>query len=239
MGAADLLNNLEVHPDGEGERDIWLEIPTSYLPLPVQNAEAALAEAEPTLTELCPPERQDLLYATMNTFAMLLPELEQRNVVYCGLGWHELPDSDEIASSSLVISLQSMGAERNPRLVLGDLVTAAADAGDHAQADLVDLANGPALFFESVRSLKKPTLPGETGDPGYADVYQLEAMVPSEKGDLIAVLEFSTPQVEYGALYREMMVLITNSVSFTPPPGSAQENASARQIHDLLGGSTA
>ena len=186
MGVADLLNNLEAPGSGD-DVAIWLELPSGYLPLPVENSAERLAEVEPVLAELCPPEREDLLYATLNTFETLLTELDQRNAVYCGLGWHTAPD-ESVVSSTLVVTLQPTGEARNPRLVLGDLVQAAANADDHAQADLVDLLGGPALFFESVRSLPKPTLPGQEGDPGRADVYQLEAIVPSEKGDLLAEL---------------------------------------------------
>jgi hypothetical protein len=115
-------------------------------------------------------------------------------------------------------------------------VKVAADNDDQAQADLVDLPNGPALFFESVRSLCKPRLSGQEGGPGRAEVYQLEVVVPSEKGDRLAALEFSTPQVEYGTYYREMMVLLAYSVAFNPPPGSAEQNSSAKMIQDALGG---
>jgi hypothetical protein len=237
MGVADLLNNLE-SPRADDDVAIWLELPSGYLPLPVENSVERLAEAEPVLAQLCPPEREDLLYATLNTFATLLTELDQRNAVYCGLGWHTAPD-ESVVSSTLVVSLQPTGEERDPRLVLGDLVQAAANADDRAQADLVDLPGGPALFLERVRSLPKPALPGQQGDPGRADVYQLEAIVPSEKGDLLASLEFSTPHLESGTLFREMMVLLANSVSFTPPPTSEDANASARQINHLLGGLSA
>jgi hypothetical protein len=237
MGVADLLSNLEPRQAGD-DVAIWLELPPGYLPLPVENSAERLAEAEAVLMDLCPPEQRDLLEATVNTFAMLLTELDERNAVYCGLGWHTAPD-ESVVSSTLVISLQPIGEERNPRLVLGDLVQAAANADDQAQTDLVDLPAGPALFFESVRSLRKPTLPGQQGDPGRADVYQLEAIVPSGKGDLLAALEFSTPYVEYGTMFREMMVLLANSVSFSPPPGSEDQNASAQQIHHLLGGPSA
>lgn len=237
MAIADLLSTREPRQADESVR-IWLELPPGYLSLPIENSAERFAEVEPVLAELCPPERQDLLYATLNTFATLLAELERRNTVYCGLGWHTAPDGS-VVSSTLVISLQPTAQQRNPRLLLGDLVRAAANADDQGQADLVDLPGGPALFFESVRSLRKPMMPGQEGDPGRADVYQLEAVVPSEKGDLLAVLEFSTPQVEYGTQYREMMVLLANSVSLTPPPGSGDANSSARQIHDLLGGSSA
>ena len=237
MGITDLLSSLAPAADEEGP-NVWVTLPPGYLPLPVENPVDRLNEAEPVLAELCPPDRRELLYATLTTFATLLTELERRNAVYCGLGWHTADDG-ALVSSTLVVSLQQTGEERNPRLLLGDLVKVAADADDQAQADLVDLPGGPALFLESVRSLPRPALPGQQGDPGHADVYQLEVVVPSEKGELLAALEFSTPQVEYGTRYREMMVLLANSVSFTPPPGSEDENASSQQIHNLLGGLSA
>ena len=236
MGVTDTLSSLESAPEASEVR-IWLDLPDSYLPLPLLDIDNVLATAEVTLSELCPPERQDLLYATLGTFSTLLDELAARNAVYCGLGWHESPTDGAVVSSTLVVSIQLMGPEeRSPRLVLGDLVTAAADSGDQAQADLVDLANGPALFVESVRSLPRPTLPGQSGEPGMADVYQLQVTVPSPKGEWVVVLEFSTPQVEYGVLYREMMILLANSVAFTAPPGSGQGGIMAGHIHDLLGG---
>lgn len=235
LHAADILSSIETKDEQDQELTVWLDLPRGYLPLPVRDGAARLAEAEPVLSELCPPERQPLLYATLDTFAELLGELEARDAVYCGLAWHEAPDGT-VVSSTLVVTLQAMGGPRNPRLVLGDLVTAAANAGEKAQADLVDLPNGPALFSERTRSLGRPMLPGRQGDPGRAEVYQLEAVVPQDEGEWIATLEFSTPQTGYGVLFREMMVLLASSVSFTPPPGSDGENASSRNIRDLLGG---
>ena len=233
--SADILSAIEAQDEGEQQIAVWLDLPRSYLPLPVRDGATKLNEAEPVLSELCPPERRPLLYATLETFASLLAELEVRGAVYCGLGWHEAPDG-AIVSSTLVVSLEYMGEPRDPRLVLGDLVTAAANAGDKGQADLVDLSNGPALFFERTRSLARPLLPGQQGDPGRTDVYQLEAVAPQKRGEWIATVEFSTPDIDRGPLFREMMVLLADSVSFTPPPGSDSENVSSRNIRDLLGG---
>lgn len=236
MGITDILSTLEPSPDDDADRQIWLSLPGGYIPLPVQDGPARMAEIAPVLQELCPVERQPLLEATLLTFATLLAELQARNAVYCGLGWHEAPADGATVSSTFVVSVQNLGVRRNPRLVLGDLVTAAAHDDEHAQTDLVDLPNGPALFFERVRSLKRPTLPDQEGDPGRGEVFQLEALVPSAKGDWLAALEFSTPQVQYGPLYREMMILAANSVSFDRPAEAEPGDGPSHHIHDLLGG---
>jgi hypothetical protein len=242
MNVADILNDLDPAAPGISEVRIWLDLPDGYLPLPLRDTDNALAEAEVVLRGLCPPEQLDLLHATLGTFSTLLDELGARNAVYCGLGWHQSPADGVVVSSSLVVSIQYTGGERNPRLVLGDQVAIAARDGEAGRADLVDLANGPALFTEAVRSLPRPALPGRQSppaQPGDAEVYQLRAMVPSERGEWLVVLEFSTPRVEYGALYREMMVLLANSVSFTPPAGSEDGSALTQHIHGLLEGGTA
>jgi hypothetical protein len=219
--------------------NFWIEMPQGYFPLPLTDTEDVLANAEANLRELAPPEQQDLLEAVIGTFTVLLDQLQQRNGVYCGLGWHQAEDGS-IVSSSLVLSVQEMGEKRNPRLVLGDLVDLKAEAGEHGQADLVDLASGPVLFFESIITLQRPRLPnvdGPAGDAaGDAEVYQLSAMVPSDDGTRLVAVEFSTPYVSHGPQFRTMMVLMANSVSFTPPVGSDDAGSTAQSINQILGG---
>ncbi len=190
-----------LHPDSVGatagdpeddELNFWIELPKGYFPLPLDNIDETLAAAEANLLELAPEDRQPLLSAVIGTFTVLLDELQARNTAYCGLGWHTAEDG-AIVPSSLVISLQTFPQRRNPRLVLKDLVEIRAEAGEHGQVDLVDLEPGPALFFESVLTLPRPRIPGQDQPPQDAsvngpdaaqdaEVYQLQALVPSADG---------------------------------------------------------
>jgi hypothetical protein len=224
----------------EGELDFWIELPRGYFPLPMDDIDATLAATEANLTELTPEDKRPLLSAVIGTFTVLLEQLQERNTAYCGLGWHTTEDG-EIVPSSLVISLQTFPERRNPRLVLKDMVEVRAEAGAHGQVDLVDLNPGPALFFESVLSLPKPRIPGQPADdaPGdaadkaKADVYQLQALVPSGDGTKLAAIDFSTPDIPHGPRFRAMMVLMANSVSFTAPPGSADAEGSHGTVGSL------
>jgi hypothetical protein len=234
-----------LHPEAtaEDERlDFWIELPKGYFPLPMTDIESALAAAEANLRELAPPDKRELLSAVVGTFTLLLEDLETRGAAYCGLGWHTAEDG-EIVPSSLVVSLQRLPERRNPRLVLGDLVEAKAESGEHGQADLVDLEPGPALFFESVLTLPRPRIPGQAADAGGvnvggadAEVYQLQAVVPSGDGTRLVAIDFSTPDVAHGTQFRAMMVLMANSVSFSPPPGSQETGGAAQTISQILGG---
>ena len=226
---------------GEGRLDFWIELPKGYFPLPMDDIETTLATAEANLSELAPEDRRPLLSAVIGTFTVLLEQLQERNTAYCGLGWHTAEDG-AVVPSSLVVSLQTFPERRNPRLVLKDLVEIRAEAGEHGQVDLVDLASGPALFFESVLSLPRPRIPDGTpanaAEPDTvpaqnADVYQLQALVPSADGTKLAAIDFSTPDIPHGPRFRAMMVLMANSVSFTAPPGS--EDAESSQGAGVLG----
>lgn len=235
-GIANILNESQA---GQGDEriSVWLDAPDGYIALPLVDSREKLEAAVPVLLEIIPPDQHELLAAVLGVFELTLGELEDRNCIYCGVGWHNAPDGTEV-SSSLVVSLLPTGdgVGRSPRLVLAGLVKAAADANEKGQVDEVELPGGPALFFERIRRLPRPELPGQVGGAGEAEVYQLEAVVPNEDGGWIATIEFSTPNVRYGTLFREMMVLLANSVSFTPPPGSQEEGAAAKNIRSILGG---
>ena len=224
----------------DGRANFWIELPQGYFPLPLTDVESTLAAAEANLRELAPEDKRELLSAVVGTFTLLLADLEARGAAYCGLGWHTAEDG-EIVPSSLVVSLQRLPERRNPRLVLGDLVTAKAEDGEHGQVDLVDLDSGPALFFESVLTLPRPRIPGEqqlagVGSAQDAEVYQLQAVVPSGDGTRLVAIDFSTPDVAHGTQFRAMMVLMANSVSFSPPPGSEEAGSAAQSISQILGG---
>lgn len=237
-GIADILSGPQAGPGEEKKTNVWLARPPGYLDLPVQDSEAKLEEIVPTVVGLAPPDKQDLLAAVLGVYAITLRALEERNAIYCGVGWHPAPDGTTV-SSSLVVSLQSNGdgVERNPRLVLGGLIQAAANANDTGQVDEVELDSGPVVFFERIRRLPRPELPGVVDQGGEVEVYQLEALVPNEKGTWIAAIEFSTPYVRHGPLFREMMVLMANSVTFTPPPGLEEEGSAGKNFRAILGGS--
>ncbi|HEY3873550.1 MAG TPA: hypothetical protein VGM10_34655 [Actinocrinis sp.] len=235
-GIADILRESQAG-QGDGQVQVWIAEPPGYLGLPVAGSQEKLEAAMPVLVDIMPPEQMETLGAVLGVLELTLGELEQRNCIYCGIGWHNAPDGTEV-SSSLVVSLLPTGdgRGRTPRMVLAGLVEAAAEANEKGQADEVELPGGPALFFERIRRLPRPQLPGVVGDPGLAEVYQLEAVVPNEDGSWIATIEFSTPNVHHGVWFREMIVLMANSVSFKPPPALAEEGSGARNIHSILGG---
>jgi hypothetical protein len=233
-----LANILDSAPETQDPDalNIWVELPPGYFPLPLDDIDNTLATAEANLRELAPQEQRPLLAAVVGTLGVLLEQLQERNAAYCGIGWHTAEDGT-VVPSSLVVSIQPFPHKRNPRLVIKDLVDARAQAGEHGHVDVVDLSRGPALFFESVLTLPRPQLPGQPpNEQPDAEVYQLQALVPSEDGRKLAAIDFTTPDIPHGPRFRAMMVLMADSVSFAAPPGSEEAGETARSISQILGG---
>ena len=205
--------------DGGDETPVWVELPVGFAPLPTDDIDQRMATAETVLAELAPEELRAAVGPVVGVLTYFLRDLAARNTLYCGVGRHRSAMDDSTVTSSLVVSLQRFWEERNPRLVLKDLLAAKLDAGDHGQSDLVDLDNGPVLFFETTRVMPTPQLPGQppVPDGSTTRVFQLEALVPSADGTTMAAIEFSTPFESYGQGFRTMIVMMAASVSFTEP----------------------
>jgi hypothetical protein len=216
------------------ETPLWIAIPPGYFPLPLGDVAPSLERAQAVLTEIADDEQKPQIEAVIGVLSVFLVDLTVSGALYCGVGRHVSPDDNAVITSSLVVSYQEYEGTRNPRLLLSDLLWAKDDAGEHGQADLVDVLNRPMLFFERVRQFPTPELPGQPPVPEGATtpVHQLEAFVPSEDGSKLTKIDFSTPFTAYGADFRTMVVQLAASVSFEPPAVSAE---SSSRISRLLG----
>jgi hypothetical protein len=202
------------------KNSIWVEIPTGYFALPLDDIAETMARSEAVLAEFVSAELKPALGPVVGVLTVFLEQLVARGVLYCGIGHHLSAIDGSVVTSSLTVSVQRFGADkRNPRLVLKDLLRAKADAGEHGQADLVDVVGRRVLFFERTLDLPTPQLPGqpEVRAGSITPVFQLQAIVPAADGTAVVVIDFSTPMEAQGPQFREMLVLMAASVSFEPP----------------------
>jgi len=118
-----------------------------------------------------------------------------------------------------VVTVLDFPGERNPRLVLRDLLIGKAQAHEAGQPDIIDLPNGPVAFFEHTLSLPNPAIPGQhvLAASTEVPVWQLEAFVPSATGNRLVTIETSTPFADHGPQYRAMVVAMAAGVAFQPP----------------------
>jgi hypothetical protein len=205
---------------------VWLSIPPGYAELPLADIPATIDATRRLTFELGVGEQPFVLGA----LGVFLEALAERGAVYCGLGRHESALDGQVITSSLVISVLDLPGERNPRLVLRDLLIGKARAHEAGQADIVDLAGGPVAFFEHTLSLPSPAVSGQhvLAVGVEAPVWQLEAFVVSPGGNRLVTIEASTPFVEHGPQYRAMVIAVAAGVAFHEP-------ADADPLDALLG----
>ncbi|WP_203842120.1 hypothetical protein [Winogradskya humida] len=201
---------------------VWVEIPQGYAALPLTGIAETVEAVGKLVTELGPPNIREAGDTVLSSLQVFLETLAERRAVYCGVGRHRSALNDQLITSSLVVTLLEFPEENNPRLVLKDLLEAKAGAGEAGQTDLVDLPNGPALFFERVTLMPAPAIPGQhvLAEGVESPVWQLEAFVPSPQGDKLATIEVSTPFAEHGPQYRAMLVAMASGVVFEEPVDS-------------------
>jgi hypothetical protein len=225
------MNSIEtlLNPGEVAEDVVWVEVPTGFVALPLEDIGDRMANAETVVGELAPDELREVVGPLVGVLSEFLRDLVARRVVYCGIGRHLSALDSSVLTSSLVVSLQAFPEERNPRLVLKDLVRAKADAGERAQVDLVHVDDRPMLFAERVVDLPTPRFPGQPDVPpdSLTSVFQLEALVPSEDGTRLVGIEFSTPFAAHGPEFRTMVVTMAASVSFTEPAAPPSDTVSA------------
>ncbi|MFI5890079.1 hypothetical protein ACIA5D_08150 [Actinoplanes sp. NPDC051513] len=194
------------------EIPVWLSIPTGYAELPLDDIASTVDVTRRLVDELGTDEQREAGEFVFSSLYFFLSALAERNAVYCGIGRHLSALNNQLITSSLVVTVMDFPGERNPRLVLRDLLIGKTRAHETGQADIVDLPRGPAAFFEHTLALPNPATAGAE-----VPVWQLEAFVPSPAGDRLVTIELSTPFAEHGPQYRTMVVEMANGVAFEPP----------------------
>lgn len=231
------MNDITAALDGEAGGDqtpLWISLPPGYFELPLDAAAQRLQQAETLMTDIAEASEHARIQEVTGTLAVFLTVLATGGALYCGIGRHTSEEDGTQVSSTLVVSYQEYEGTRNPRLLLNNILQAKAADDEHGQADLVEMAERPVLFFERTRQLPTPKIPGQPAAPEDATspVFQLEAHVPSDDGSKLATIELSTPFTEHGPEFRYMVVEMAASVSFERPSVSEE---SSNRISQLLG----
>jgi|GEM_PF-4649654 len=200
-------------PQPPAEYSIAVDIPSGYYPLPLENIDSILEGATGPITESAPSEIASSVPDVIGVLGFFLEALAARQAVYCGIGRHASETGQQV-TSWLTISLLNCGEPQNPRLIAQELVINKLHEEPTAIVEAVDVDGRPMVFSELTRSFPAPDLPAFESRPADVAVFQLEALVPSDDGTTVAVIEFSTVSVESGPLYSEMLFTLAASIQF-------------------------
>ncbi|WP_063058870.1 hypothetical protein [Nocardia sienata] len=208
---------------------IGIEIPSGYNEIPLGDLETLIQTAAPVITASVPDRMRDDVPNVLGTLHFLLATLTANNALYSGIGLHRTGEgeSERAAVSWLTVSSFDYGEERNPRLVLSELINAKAEKNSRGKLAIVEGPAAPILYFEWTEKHPAPTVASypATADP--PEVFQIEATVPSGDGTSIAVLELSTADPETGPQYRRMILDMAASVTFPQPSPDIESSSLA------------
>lgn len=195
------------------EYSIGVDIPSGYHPLPLTDIDRTLRDVAGPITETAPDSVNSSIPEVLGVLEFFLKALAARRTVYCGVGRH-MTEAGESITSWITISLLECGDPQNPRLVVQDLAMNKLAQAPSAVVEPVEADGRPMLFSEVTQRFPAPDLPAYEGKSGDIPVFQLEALVPSDDGTTVAVIEFSTLSVDSGPLYGEMLFGMATSIEF-------------------------
>ena len=198
---------------------VGIEIPPGYNEIPLGDLDGLMQTVGPVITESVPGDLRDDVPNVLGTLHFMLATLAANNALYSGIGVHRSADTatERVAVSWLTVSSFDFGEERNPRLVLSELINAKAEAKARGTLVIVEAPTVPILYFEWTERHAAPAIASYPADDEAPEVFRIEATVPSPDGTAIAVVEFSTADVEAGPQYRRMVIDMAASVTFPQP----------------------
>lgn len=181
--------------------------------MPLTDIHRTLELATPLVREAVPDGLKADVPSVIGTAGFFLEVLAAKNAVYCGMGKHFTEDGEPVVSW-LTISVVGYGDERNPRLVVAEIVQDKLSFGPADSVELVDVFGRSTVFTEELRNYAAAQLSNVQEPESTTSVFQIEAIVPSSDGTTIAVIEFSTAASAHGPEYRAMVLGMAASIEF-------------------------
>ena len=200
----------------------WYEIPFGYAQLDVYPSDERLAELAREVLALPDGvrERADQMF---RLYALTMYELQKHRVQGCALGLH--PDEKEGASMSvLTVSSVDVPGSVGPKAVLATLLGSGAGETQETGIVPVELPCGPGFLTQSV---ERPAPAGasaadgeesvEDRDRPEAPVWRGMLAIPDTRASAIVALQLVSPSVHLAEDYRNVLVGVGRTVSFTDP----------------------
>ncbi|MDQ0993394.1 hypothetical protein [Streptomyces sp. V3I7] len=190
---------------------VWYGLPHGYLQLDLNPPFENVVELIQQVLSL-PEESRDSAERVVRFYAGVVCLLNAQNVLGCAMGLH--PDeSDGFTSSVLTISAVPV-ADANAKLVVASLAGCVTDRSDEGMRPL-ELPCGTGFLAE-----KRRRMPTQGGTPEGSDmppVWQGTVAVADPRGRDIFLLQLVTSAVDLADSYRDVLVGIAHTMSFTDP----------------------
>ncbi|GAA3074878.1 hypothetical protein [Streptomyces glomeratus] len=193
---------------------LWYGLPYGYLQLDLDPPVERVVELIKQVLSL-PDDLRDRAERVVRFYTGVVGLLNAQNVLGCAMGLH--PDEgDGFTSSVLTVSTFPVTAD-NAKLVLASLAGTAADRPDEGMRPL-ELPCGTGFLAEKRRRAPAPGVPPEGSDtPLEGTVWQGTVAVTGPGTRDIAVVQLVTSAVDLADSYRDVLLGVAHTLSFTDP----------------------
>ncbi|MDG4862307.1 hypothetical protein P8605_29600 [Streptomyces sp. T-3] len=222
----------------------WYGLPHGYVRIDLDPPLESLIELVRQAAAL-PDGERERVDEVLRFYAATVQALNAQQVQSCAMGMHP-DDAGGLATSVLTVSTVAASGG-NAKLVVAGLAGSAADAPDTGLRPL-QLPVGLAYLAEEKRRTIAPGPPPEGSEgPRYEQIWQGTIAVPAPGNRDIVMLQLVTSAVALADDYRNVLVGIAHTLSFTDPTedratgpdGTSSDgtppNSAAAAVHDDFG----
>lgn len=196
---------------------MWYVMPHGYLAVDLDPS-VEKVDALFDMVRRLPAELQPQADQMLRFYGGLLWALDAQQAEVCMLGMHPTEDG-ELGTSVITISRVFTNGSR-PELVVAGMVSTAPERPEDGIVPL-ELPCGTAFLAEQRRRTVAPGRSRNEGEgPLEGDVWQGTVVAPGPDASSVMVLQLVTAAVHQSGDYRNILLGIAHTLSYTDPSGS-------------------
>jgi hypothetical protein len=204
-------------PKDARKPSFWYGLPVGYVSLDLHPPAERLMEIVSQLRGLPQQERNEADRA-LRLYTGIVSLLNTNRVQECALGVH--PDDSGGFTTSVFTVSTMLTSGNSAKLVVAGLAASAADGRDEGMRPL-ELPCGVGFLSEKRSPAPRSSRRPESRDVPPSHIWQGTVAVAAPGTSELIVLQMVTPDLDYADAYRDILVGIARTLSFTDPARAA------------------
>lgn len=202
----------------------WYGLPVGYISLALNPPAEQLMEVINQLRGL-PEQQREEVDRALRLYAGIVNQLNTNRVQECALGMHP---NDAGGFTTSVFTVSTLPTSGNAKLVVAGLAVNAADSRDEGTRPL-ELPCGLGYLSEKRLAAPRSSRRPELNDTLPSHIWQgIVAVAPPSAPELI-VLQLVTPDLDSADDYRNILLGIARTLTFTDPERAAADDKSPHE----------
>ncbi len=207
-----MANEVTTAPQDTRKPAFWYGLPVGYMSLDLLPPAERLMEIVNQLRGL-PEQERDEADRALRLYAGIISLLNTNRVQECALGMH--PD-DAGGFTTSVFTVSTLPTSGSAKLVVAGLAGSAADSPDEGMRPL-ELPCGLGFLSEKRSPAPRSSRHPERSDAASSHIWQGTVAVAAPSAPELIVLQMVTPDLDSADDYRNILLGIARTLTFTDP----------------------